>query len=339
MTDLLLPMLSAFIVALVMTGLVRRYALARRLVDVPNARSSHQLSTPRGGGLAIVVGFACILVVQAVGGRADTQLLIAVLPAVLGVAAVGFMDDHQHVAARVRIAVHVVAIAWALYWIGGPLAIPWPSGVLSIGWPVKLLAMLAMVWFLNLFNFMDGIDGIAASEAIFIACSGAWLATTSGQIGVASALLILAAAVLGFLAWNWPPAKIFMGDVGSGFLGAALGILGYAAAFADNLTLWSWVILVAVFVADATTTLIRRFVRRDRWYEAHRSHAYQRAARRWGHLRVTVAVVLINLLWLLPMALLALAAPSSGVFIALLAYMPLLGLAAWLGAGTAENRE
>ena len=339
MTDLLLPMLSAFIVALVMTGLVRRYASARRLVDVPNARSSHQLSTPRGGGLAIVVGFACILVVQAVGGRADTQLLIAVLPAVLGVAAIGFMDDHQHVAARVRIAVHVVAIAWALYWIGGPLAIPWPSGVLSIGWPVKLFAMLAMVWFLNLFNFMDGIDGIAASEAIFIACSGAWLAATSGQIEVASALLILAAAVLGFLAWNWPPAKIFMGDVGSGFLGAALGILGYAAAFADNLTLWSWVILVAVFVADATTTLIRRVLRRDRWYEAHRSHAYQRAARRWGHLRVTVAVVLINLLWLLPMALLALAAPSSGVFIALLAYMPLLGLAAWLGAGTAENRE
>lgn len=333
--SLLLPL--AFLSSLVLTGLMRRYALAKQLLDVPNARSSHQQATPRGGGLAMVVSFGLLLLAQSVLGDWDRRLAIAVLPAALMVAGVGFRDDHSHVSVRGRILVHGVAAAWAIYWLGGGLEIALPHGTLAIGWSGQLLVLLAMVWFLNLFNFMDGIDGIAAGEAVFLAFAGAWLAALSGLQDLVYALLVLGAVALGFLVWNWHPAKIFMGDVGSGFLGAVLGMLAYAAVAADGLLFWPWVILVAAFVSDASITLARRFLRGERWYEAHRSHAYQRAARRWGHLRVTSVVLLIDTGWLLPMALLAALLPAAGVLIALAAYAPLVLLAYRLGAGVSES--
>jgi Fuc2NAc and GlcNAc transferase len=337
MTEVLLLMVFALVGTALLTGLMRRYALARALLDIPNARSSHEASTPRGGGLAMVVSFAVLMLIQHGLGALASSLLIAVLPALLIVAAVGFWDDHQPVSAVRRITVHFVAIAWALYWLGGPLNIAFPQGSLAIGWPAQLLALFALVWFLNLFNFMDGIDGIAAGEAVFVAFGGAWLAVMSGLDEVAMMLLVLGASALGFLFWNWHPAKIFMGDVGSGFLGAALGVLAYASLVGDGFMLWAWVILIGVFVTDATLTLGRRVLRGDRWYEAHRRHAYQHAARRWGHLRTTAAVLGINAAWLLPMALLAAAAPTMGLYIAVVAYVPLVLLAVWLGAGTAED--
>lgn len=329
--------LSALLLALAGTGLMRRYALARRLLDVPNARSSHTQSTPRGGGAAIVLGFVVAVLTWLPAGGWQPGLVVAVLPAVLAVAAVGFWDDHRHLPARLRLLVHFVAVAWSMHWLGGDLALPWPSGVSLSTWPVQLLALLGLVWLLNLFNFMDGIDGIAASEAAFVAIGGAVLASWSGQGAVALAFAALAGAALGFLPWNWPPAKIFMGDVGSGFLGAALGILGYAAALDDPATVWAWPILLGVFVVDATLTLGRRLLRRERVHQAHRSHAYQWAARRWGHRRVTLVVAAINLGWLLPLAWLAFLAPDQGVFLLAIAYLPLIPLALAIGAGRREN--
>lgn len=320
----------AFVTAAIGTGLARRYALARRLLDTPNARSSHQGSTPRGGGLAIVAGFA-VAVATGWGGE-GSHLALALLPAALVVAATGFWDDHRDLSAASRIVAHFVAIVWALYWLGAPQV----SSVLP-AWLAWAAAAVALVWFLNLFNFMDGIDGIAASEAAFVGLAGAWLAAGAGQAEVAVALLALAAASLGFLTWNWHPARIFMGDVGSGFLGTALGVLGYAGVQAEAALSWPWVILVGVFVCDATLTLARRFVRGAQWTEAHRSHAYQHAARRWGHARVTLAVIAIDLLWLAPLAWAAWSAPEYGAGLALLAYMPLLALALWWRAGIAEE--
>ena len=336
---MLLSVSLAFVTTVVLTGLVRRYALARQLLDIPNERSSHTVSTPRGGGLAMVASFALVLVAQVLFGGLEQRLATAVLPAALIVAAVGFLDDHNDVSVRGRILVHLLAVAWAVYWLGEVALVPLPQHLLALGWPGRLLAVLAVVWFLNLFNFMDGIDGIAAAEAAFVAFGGAWLALMSGLQDLAFALLVLGAAALGFLAWNWYPAKIFMGDVGSGFLGAALGIFGYAAVVANGALLWPWVILVGIFVTDASITLARRFLRGDRWYEAHCSHAYQRAARRWGHLRVTSGVLLIDLAWLLPMALLAAALPQMGLLIAAAAYVPVVVLALRLGAGAAESAD
>ncbi len=337
MAELWLPGLGAFLLSVVATGLVRRYALATQLMDVPNARSSHAVSTPRGGGLGIVVACATVWGVTLVAGGMAAGLGGALLPAVLAVAGVGFWDDHRDVPARLRLLVHFVAIAWAVSLLGDGLVLPWPWGESITGWPVQLLAVVAMVWFLNLFNFMDGIDGIAASEALFVASAGAGLAALSGQGGIALACVALAGAAFGFLVWNWPPAKIFMGDVGSGFLGATLAVLGYAAAIADAAMLWPWIILVAVFVTDATITLGRRFLRGERWYAAHRSHAYQWASRRWGHLAVTLAVSAINVGWLGPLAYLTYLRPALGPGVAAAAYLPLAVLALVIGAGRREN--
>ena len=156
----------------------------------------------------------------------------------------------------------------------------------------------------------------APADAIVI---GAEIVRRDGTIAFA---LTLAAATAGFLRWNWPPARIFMGDAGSGFLGVLLGALTLVAGTVSPALLWSCAILAGVFVVDATTTLMRRIVRHEKFYHAHRSHAYQHAARRYGHLRVTVAVAAINVLWLLPWALLASRGTLHGAVALALAYNP-----------------
>jgi Fuc2NAc and GlcNAc transferase len=145
--------------------------------------------------------------------------------------------------------------------------------------------------------------------------------------------IVLAAATLGFLFWNWPPAKIFMGDTGSGFLGLMLGALSIEAAHGAAALFWGWVILLGVFVVDATLTLLHRLIRHERVYEAHRSHAYQHAATRWGHARVTVASGFINICWLLPVAMLVALQRIDGRIGVLIAYAPLTVTAVLFRAG------
>jgi Fuc2NAc and GlcNAc transferase len=161
-------------------------------------------------------------------------------------------------------------------------------------------------------------------------------ATTSG---VAAAGLVFGAACGGFLLWNWPPAKIFMGDVGSGYLGYAIGVLALAATRENPAALWSWLILGGVFFADASVTLVRRTIRGERIYEAHRSHAYQWLARRWeSHGPVTIAVILVNLLWLLPCATLATLHSDHAPLIAAVALAPIVVITTLAGSGRRETR-
>jgi Fuc2NAc and GlcNAc transferase len=160
----------------------------------------------------------------------------------------------------------------------------------------------------------------------------------SGQAGISIAFLALAAAGLGFLAWNWPPAKIFMGDVGSGFLGFALASLGLFASQRSGVPLAVWMILNGIFLVDATVTLLRRMLRGERWLEPHRLHAYQHLSRRWkSHLRVTVSVVAINIIWLLPWAWFAATHPNAGIQSVLAAIGPIFLLAFIGRAGAKED--
>jgi len=330
----LLPVVAGL--SLLLTGAVRRYALSHRLLDIPNARSSHSLPTPRGGGMAIVFGFLLALPVPVVLGLLPWSLLWALLGAGAWVAWVGFLDDHGHVAARWRLLAHFMAAAWVLAWLGGlpPLTVFEHSvelGALGHG-----LAALYLVWLLNLYNFMDGIDGIASVEAICVCLGGALLYVLLGQPALALTPLLLAAAVVGFLFWNFPPASIFLGDSGSGFLGVVLGGLSLQAAWADPRLLWCWLILLGVFMVDATLTLLRRLVRGERILEPHRSHAYQVASRRYGgHLPVTLATAGLSLFWLLPIALWVAIGGLDGMAGLALAYGPLGFLALWV-AGTRE---
>ncbi|SDS00113.1 Fuc2NAc and GlcNAc transferase [Halopseudomonas xinjiangensis] len=319
------------------TWLLRRYALARKLMDVPNARSSHSVATPRGGGLAFIVIYSAALLWLGASGYESWESLVGLLGAGLMLAVVGFMDDHGHIAARWRLLVHLAAAAWLLAWLGVPML---TLGTLDIepGWWSYVVFGLALVWLLNLFNFMDGIDGIAGTEAITVCLGGVLCYWLIGQPLLGLPALLLAFAVLGFLFFNWPPAKIFMGDAGSGFLGILLGGLAVQAALVHPALLWSWVILLGVFVTDATITLFRRLMRRTRIYEAHRSHAYQRATRRHGgHLPVTLSVLLLNVFWLLPLACLVALGYAAGLIIAVVAYVPLM-LVAWAyGAGLSDD--
>jgi Fuc2NAc and GlcNAc transferase len=238
-----------------------------------------------------------------------------------------------------RLAVHLCAAAWALWCLGGLAPLRVGGALLSLGWPGELLALCALVWVLNLFNFMDGIDGIAASEAIFVALGGALLtAAAAPAAGIGALAWLLAAACAGFLWWNWPPARIFLGDVGSGYLGYVIGVLALAAARTDPTAVWIWLILGGAFFVDATATLLRRALRGERPHQAHRSHAYQWLARRWAsHRRVTLTIAAVNLAWLLPCALLAARHPARAAWLVLIALAPLAVLAYAAGAGAREG--
>lgn len=327
-----------FIVSLILTGGLRRYALARSLMDVPNARSSHSVPTPRGGGVAIVLGFLSVLPILAFLGGLSWTFTWALLGAGAGIALLGFLDDHGHIAARWRLLGHFLGAIWALFWLGGLPPLELFGFVLDLGWLGHVLAAIYLVWMLNLYNFMDGIDGIASVEAI-CACLGACLLYWLGGFeNLILAPLVLAMAVAGFLYWNFPPARIFMGDAGSGFLGIILGMLSLQAAWSSPKLLWVWLILLGVFIVDATLTLLRRLLRGDKVYEAHRSHAYQFASRHYGrHLPVTLVVTAINLFWLLPLAACVVLWNMDGALALILAYVPLFVLAVRFHAGELEK--
>jgi Fuc2NAc and GlcNAc transferase len=329
---------AAVVLSVLLTGWVRRLALARGMLDSPNERSSHVRPTPRGGGIAIVVVSLAAMIALVWSGHLQARLFYALAGGGAAVALVGHLDDRGRIGIFGRFTVHIAAAIWATAWLGGLSEIHWGESVIRLGHLGSLLAVLGIVWALNLFNFMDGIDGIAASQAIFMGGAGAALAVVAGMSNsTPAAALLLAAASLGFLVWNWPPARVFMGDVGSGYLGFALSVIGLAALRERAVMLPVWLILGGVFFIDSTVTLLRRLARRERVYEAHRSHAYQWQARRWNsHLRVTLACLLINLLWLAPWAWLCVGFPSlAGAFVAS-ALGPLVALAIVCGSGRKE---
>ncbi|QBF27915.1 glycosyltransferase family 4 protein [Pseudomonas tructae] len=321
-----------------LTGLLRRYALARNLMDVPNQRSSHTVATPRGGGVAIVLAFLLALVFLLGNGQLSASAFYGLAGSGALVAIIGFLDDHGHIAARWRLLGHFSAASIALIFQGGLSPVLLFGTTYDLGIAGDVLAAVFLVWMLNLYNFMDGIDGLASVEAVTTCLSGALLYLLVAQPGEAFLPLMLAAATAGFLIWNFPPAKIFMGDAGSGFLGITLGVLVLSALAVDPALFWGWLILLGVFVVDATTTLLRRLLRGDRVYEAHRSHAYQYASRQLGsHRPVTLAVLFINVVWLLPLACSVSLGYLDGLLGVLVAYAGLFVLALKFKAGVKEN--
>lgn len=329
---------ATFLASALLTYAARKLAVARGLLDVPNRRSSHGVPTPRGGGVAIVLATTAALLLLAVLHEIGMNLFVALVGGLV-VAIVGFVDDYRSLPAGIRLAMHIGVAAWALAWLGGLPPIRIGDTIVSLGAAGYVIGVLGLVWTLNLFNFMDGIDGIAASEAMFIVWSWAWLALMKGDSGdVVTVALIFGAACLGFLIWNWPPAKIFMGDVGSGYLGYVIAVLALAAGRKNSVGLLAWLTLGGVFFIDATVTLVRRTIRGERILEAHRSHAYQWLARRWkSHLRSTAAVTIVNFAWLLPCAWLEIAFPRKAGWIAVAALLPLVGMATAAGAGRRER--
>lgn len=276
--------IAAMLATWVGTGWARHYALRRSLIDAPDdPRRNHQVATPRGGGIAMATVMVLVAIALA-ASSAQTMNAWWVVATSLGVVSgIGWWDDHHALPVALRLFAHAIAA------MGVPVAgamLGWPAWVGLSG------ALLALV-LTNIWNFMDGIDGIAASQACLVALVIAALSSHPWQ----SFQLALAGVSLGFLLWNFPKARIFMGDVGSGLLGLVLA-WGWAAATARQPTAGLLILFVlAPFLVDSSLTLGLRMLRRERWWEAHSSHSYQIAARRtgrhppvtWGYLAVTVA--------------------------------------------------
>jgi Fuc2NAc and GlcNAc transferase len=269
----------------------------------------------------------------------DFNLFVALTGGGLAVAVVGFVDDRRPLSARTRLVVHIAAALWALVWLGKPPYLHIPGSATFSEIASYLTAVAGIVWVLNLYNFMDGIDGIAASEAVFVSWGGAFLLLLAGgSAGVPAMAIAFGAACCGFLLWNWPPAKIFMGDVGSGHIGYTIAVLALGAGRETPGSLAVWLILSGLFIVDASVTLFRRLVRGELIFAAHRSHAYQWLSRRWGsHKQVTLAALAVNLLWLLPWALFIDFHPDWAVVGAIGALVPLTVLITAAGAGRREQ--
>lgn len=279
-----------------LTYLVRRYALAKAVVDVPNERSLHKVPTPRGGGLSIVISVIGAVLGLAAAGYMPWRIALGYAIGGSAVALIGWMDDHAPVRARVRAAVHFGAAAVFLWAIGGLPALAIGPSSVPLSAAGYALGVVGIVWVINLYNFMDGIDGIAGSEAAIAAGAAAAVLAWRGSFALSVLCAVLAASSMGFLGWNWSPAKIFMGDVGSGFLGFMFGALAVHGERSGDLPAVGWMILLAVFVFDATATLVRRLLRGERVYLPHKSHAYQRAVQSGlTHAQVSGLVVGANL--------------------------------------------
>lgn len=321
--QLQLSLLLVFVTAFLATGLWLALARRRKWFDHPNHRSSHVVPTPKSGGAGFVLAFTVFALALYLGEILTLEQLLLTATALL-LAVVGFMDDLKSLGIAQRVSVQVVCAVLALYFLDfvPPLVFPW--GALP-DWLVAGMLVLGIVWLINLYNFMDGIDGLAATEAIFF-CLALALLTGKANMPMATILSLgLALAVAGFLYFNLPPARLFMGDLGSNYLGYLIAILGGLGIQAGSVNVWTLLALLSVFIVDATTTIVVRMRSGAVWYHAHRSHAYQQAARRYGsHGKVVLAIALINVFWSLPLAWLTTLFEPWGVLLVLIAWLPLL---------------
>jgi len=270
--------------------LARRYAMARAMVDLPGARRSHSVPTPRGGGVGIVAAIvaALVLAIQ-LGPVAGTAGAWAMLAGLLAVAGVGWWDDHRDLSAGLRLCVHMGAgLAAALAILG------WPAGAVDV--VMLAVAMLWVAGMVNLWNFMDGINGIATAQAAVVALALTWLPGALDGPWTLVAMGVCAACI-GFLPFNFPRARIFLGDVGSGALGFSLAVLLLVAASRSAPAQWLLLALLpSVFIVDTGVTLLERVAQGRRWWEPHREHAYQWAVRQGhSHARVTHLYTCIGL--------------------------------------------
>ena len=230
MQSTLFESITVFAASLFLTYVLRRGLAGRGVLDIPNTRSSHSTPIPRGGGLSIVVTFLLTILMPARYGLVAPDISEALLGGGLLLAGVGLLDDQFSLSVGLRCLFHFAAAGWAVWRLHGMISLHLGWTTWEWGWFGHLLAVVGLVWMINLYNFMDGIDGLACSEAVCVCVLGSLLLAGQGNFNLAQVALMLACACAGFLVWNWPPATVFLGDVGSSFLGFVLGVLIIASS-------------------------------------------------------------------------------------------------------------
>jgi len=277
------------LLSIVLTILVRKIAIKKAILDIPNERSSHSVPTPRGGGVAIAVTWFMGISYLFYTDEIDSSLFYALISGVFLVG-ISFIDDIKSQSPGRRMFFQILSSVLALYFLGGLEKIDLGFYVFENVYILTPIALVAIVWFINLFNFLDGIDGYEASEVIFICVALFFLFSSS-------AALVLAVACLGFLFLNWQKAKIFMGDVGSTLLGFNIIVFAIYFQNTETTSIFNVLILSSVFWFDATYTLFRRWKVGDTLSEAHKKHGYQRIVQSgFSHQKTVLFSIVINLI-------------------------------------------
>jgi len=270
-----------------LTYFIKNYAIKKSLVAEVNERSSHTTPTPHGGGIAIAITWFIGLSYLFYTNEIESSLYYALMAGAV-LAVVSYLDDLYELSPKVRLIAQSSVAVGGIIALGGLARLDF--GFFSIENQVitNLVAFVAVIWFINLYNFLDGIDGYAGSEAVFLGLAGFIL------FGGAH-FLVLIVSVLGFLIWNWHKAKIFMGDVGSTLLGYTVAIFTIYYTNQDTANLWLWIILFGLFWFDATLTLFRRYRNGEKLSQAHKKHAYQRLNQSgWAHDKVVLFSMCVN---------------------------------------------
>jgi Fuc2NAc and GlcNAc transferase len=280
--------ITLLILSLFLTYFIKNYAIKKSLVATVNERSSHTVPTPHGGGIALSITWFVGLFYLYFTGEIEQNLFFALLVGAI-ISIVSFFDDIYELTPKIRLLAQAVVAIGGLYFLGGFDTLTF--GIFDIQNPIltNIFAFFMIVWFINLYNFLDGINGYAGSEAVFLSLAGFILFGGDHYI-------VLAVSTLGFLYWNWNKAKIFMGDVGSTLLGYNVAIFTIYYANQNSGSFWIWIMLFGVFWFDATVTLLRRKLNGEKLSQAHRKHAYQRLTQSgWSHYRVTNYAIGLNL--------------------------------------------
>jgi len=314
-------LIISVVVSFFATFLYIKFAINRGIIANLNFRTLHVNPIPSGGGIV----FSMVFVTGQTYLWWLNQLsntLFLLLSVGGGMAALfGFLDDLKDIRAKKKLAVQILLSGWSVYLLEG-------ATLFYFGWLPSLISILAtllfLVWMMNAYNFMDGIDGMAISVAVFVSATiiGVllWTRPESEFIVVMAMLLASSSA---FMLFNWPPASIFMGDAGSVFFGYLFGSLILATVMVGDLSIWTWLVVFGYFFADIIVTQIMRIILVKKWYLAHRSHAYQNLARISGsHLKVTGGVTLYNLIWILPLTLWSALSPEMALYAVVLAVSP-----------------
>jgi len=317
----LMTFVFAFVASVIGLHLYIKVAQRNKIISSPNFRTLHLSDAITGGGVVFsLVFFSTISYFWLIGFLTDKLFFVLGIGGFFATL-LGFLDDLFSVSAIKKLFFHTILSAWSIYWLelGTFLDIDWIPHNVSIG-----LSLLFLVWMINAYNFIDGIDGLAISGATFI--SGGLILImiiTNNSSELTIIYFSLLACALAFMIFNWPPARIFMGDSGSIFLGYIIGTLFLLTIKRGDITVWTWLVIFGYFFADTTVTQLMRLLLVKKWYNAHRSHAYQNLARITGsHLKVTSVIIIYHFAWLLPLMIFSIKLPDLSMFFAALAVFP-----------------
>ncbi|MGK0298206.1 MAG: Fuc2NAc and GlcNAc transferase [Gammaproteobacteria bacterium] len=283
------------------TSWANRYALNNSIMDHPNQRSLHYVPMPRGGGLSIALLILFGIVILWACQLLSIELTMAAFIGGSLVALIGWLDDRSNFPIVIRALFYLLASVWSVYWMLGMSFGTNVNNILLI-----LCLILGIAWLTNLYNFMDGSDGVAALQAISSGIMGGVFLIYVNETGLVYLLLVIIASSTGFLIWNWPPARIFMGDVGSCLLGFIYSIIIIETYIKNILPLTIWLILFSFFICDASLTLLYRVASGKEWYRAHRQHGYQLYIQMGkSHKQLIYVILSINMIFLYPMSFFA----------------------------------